>query len=230
MDLKKIVIIIAFVMIVCLGFSVVFFKGEKQEYVIREWNNYAQTVNVDIADEKIITATKSVEPDSKPGVVTGGQYTLFTIRGLKQGTTTVTVTVVNPDSSVELSKVYYLEVNRNLDVKLQKVENIDISNDEDKQYVIKEWNNYAQTVKIDIADEKIISATKSVEPDGKPGVVTGGQYTLFTIKGLKSGTTTATVTVVNPDNSIELSKVYYLEVNDNLEVSLVDFKNIIGNE
>ena len=92
------------------------------------------------------------------------------------------------------------------------------TNTNTKTYTIKEWNNYAQTVEISISDNTILKTEKSSEPDNNTGALTGGEYTIFTITGLKKGKTTAIVTVYNSDYSVEKQTVYDFEVLEDLSV------------
>ena len=97
-------------------------KANKETYTIKEWSTQAQTVSIEIEDETMINVVKSKEADQE-GTKTGGEYTLFTITGLKKGTTSAIVNIINEDGSVESSKKYHLEVSNDLKVDIFREQN-----------------------------------------------------------------------------------------------------------
>lgn len=114
---------IIFVILIIVG-VLFLFKTEpdveivkNQKYVIKEWNNFAQRVYIDVVDESIVSYVKSTE-----NVSTGGEYTIYNIIGLKEGKTKVTVNVINPDGTYESIKDYELAVNNEL-----KIEELSVS-------------------------------------------------------------------------------------------------------
>lgn len=213
---KKMLLIIGVLVVVLLLVGYFLFwqkKSFKQEYVIKEWNSYAQNVMISIDDDTIVKYIKSTENDASPEVETGGENTLFTITGLKKGSATVYVDVLNDDGVVESSKKYYFEVNDDLKVRLVKVSDT-------KNYVIKKWHIFSQRVVLVVDNDKVIKAIKSDLTDNSENA-TGGKLTLYTLTGLKKGSTEVTVSVLNDDGSPESSETYYFEVNNKLELKLV---------
>lgn len=116
------VLVIILVLVCCWLF---FKQGKKEgeEYVIKKWHNFNQNVEILIDDDTVVDAMISAESDSDDDALTGGEYAVFSIKGLKKGRTMVTISVINEDSSAESSETYYFEVNDKLEVKLFDSEN-----------------------------------------------------------------------------------------------------------
>lgn len=114
---KIIILIITILVVLAIAICCILLKqkANKETYTIKEWSTQAQTVSIEIEDETMINVVKSKEEDNK-GAKTGGEYTIYTITGLKEGTTTAIVKVINEDGSVESSKKYHLEVSNDLKV------------------------------------------------------------------------------------------------------------------
>jgi len=224
---KKNIIIIIVCIVIALVLIACWFLlrlESKKSYIIKEWSNFTQTISIDIEDESIISVTQKDDPDAQLGTLTGGENTLFVITGLKEGDTIATVNIINSDGSIESSKLYYFEINNSLDVNLQKIEEFDIQNSLDNNYVIREWSNLSQNIKISINDESIVKVTKNIESNIE--MDSGGMHTLFTIIGLKKGNVTARIDVYNSDGTTEITKIYYFKVSDNLKVNLIKIENI----
>ena len=221
---KKILVIGAIISVILIIVGVLFlFKTEpdveivkNQKYVIKEWNNFAQRVYIDVVDESIVNYVKSTENDAPEGADTGGENTLYTITGLKEGKTKVTINIIDSNDFIVNSNEYYLNVDNNLNVTLDKKEKNEF--DVYKNYVIKEWNNFAQRVEAIIENEDIVKYIEFKTADSKENVATGGEYTIYNIIGLKEGKTKVTVNVINPDGTYESIKDYELSVNSELKI------------
>ena len=95
-------------------------------------------------------------------------------------------------------------------------------NNHEKDYVITKWHSFDQNVEVSIDNDAIVSVDMSSEEDSNDDALTGGEYAVFTIKGLKKGSTMITVNVINSDNSVDSSETYYFEVDDKLVVKLAN--------
>lgn len=95
-------------------------------------------------------------------------------------------------------------------------------NNPEKDYVITKWHSFDQNVEVSIDNDAIVSVDMSSEEDSNDDALTGGEYAVFTIKGLKKGSTMITVNVINSDNSVDSSETYYFEVDDKLVVKLAN--------
>ena len=122
-DKKLIILIIsAIVVLFIVGCWFLLRSNDASEnYIIKQWSNFAQRIDIEIADKTIISSTESIE-SSHLGVETGGSNTIFTITGLRKGNTTATVKVFNSDGIIESSKKYYFEVSDDLKVKLVEMQ------------------------------------------------------------------------------------------------------------
>lgn len=221
---KNLLIIIAIVVIILVACISCYFlfkskdNTDKEKYVIEQWCSFEQRIIVDVEDKSILKYTKSTLENKDSNLLTGGQNSLFEIEGLKEGSTTVTVSVINSNDFFDNKKIYYFDVNKNLDVIFKKVENANIEISAFKEYVLNETCSLEQNIDIKVSDESIIKATK----DNQTTDENGGVNTLFIISGLKEGKTTATVTITNSDGSVASNKTYSFEVNQDLVVNLID--------
>ena len=94
-----------------------------KEYVFTEVDLFNPRYSDIIADETTIEYTKENISDSN--TIGGGTIWKYTVRGLKPGSTTITIDGINDCSNSSLcvtKRVYYFTVDKNLNIKLKKIE------------------------------------------------------------------------------------------------------------
>ena len=123
---KSIIYIVCSVVILLIIVGVfVIMKPSKamKNYEFTETELFNSKYSDTIKDESIIEYTK--ENISDPHAISGGITWKYVVRGLKPGSTTITIDGINDCSNSSLcitKRVYYFTVDKNLNIKLKKID------------------------------------------------------------------------------------------------------------
>ena len=200
--------------------------------------DYISEYNVIIEDPTVLAYSSVLDygKQTDPPECGGSYNTLFTFKGLKAGTTSVKVEercAADPG----YDHIYKAVVDEDLNVTLEKVETVTPQESTEKPEPETAFVRFTDDVGIDpdyiceykvvISDTRIVGCDKTPdhgEPTDEPEDG-GSNYTVFTFKGIKPGTTSVRIEERCPAG-FDRDHIYKVTVDEDLNVTMKEVRTI----